>query len=283
MGVIEPDITPDELLKAGDIERNPGPMNPDRCGNTTCTTPFRRGSNPIECNQCHKKFHRKCTGETRWAIDKITKEKKTWTCKECRNRDRTPDNNDTITEPTENAQEPDEATQEPAEEPGLCICLGPIRKGSDYLSCTSCKQHFHKQLKCSKMTRKQIDDLDRKTWTCLKCQMIEANPRPSPEDTETQYKTKNTKIEKLKILQYNIDSLLSKTEELKTLLKDEDIGIFLIQETKHIPKDKLPKIPGYTPLRRDRTQLIGNEKNRGGGLLIGIRKDIPFKEINIEI
>ena len=113
--------------------------------------------------------------------------------------------------------------------------------------------------------------------------MIEANPRPSPEDTETQYKTKNTKIEKLKILQYNIDSLLSKTEELKTLLKDEDIGIFLIQETKLIPKDKLPKIPGYTPLRRDRTQLIGNEKNRGGGLLIGIRKDIPFKEINIEI
>ena len=134
------------------------------------------------------------------------------------------------------------------------------------------------------MTQKQIDDLDRKTWTCLKCQMVEANPRPSPEDTETQtqYKTKNTKIETLKILQYNIDSLLSKTEELKTLLKDEDIGILAIQETKLIAKDKLPKIPGYTLLRRDRTQLIGNEKNRGG-LLIGIRKDIPYKEVNIEI
>ena len=111
------------------------------------------------------------------------------------------------------------------------------------------------------------------------------NPRPSPEDTETrtQYKTKNTKIETLKILQYNIDSLLSKTEELKTLLKDEDIGILAIQETKLIAKDKLPKILGYTLLRRDRTQLIGNEKNRGGGLLIGIRKDIPYKEVNIEI
>ena len=73
------------------------------------------------------------------------------------------------------------------------MCLGPIRKGSDYLSSTSCKQHFHKQMKCSNMTRKQIEDLDRKTWTCLKCQMVEANPRPSPEDTETQtqYKTEN--------------------------------------------------------------------------------------------
>ena len=33
----------------------------------------------------------------------------------------------------------------------VCICLGPIRNGSDYLSCTSCKQHSHMQLKCSKM------------------------------------------------------------------------------------------------------------------------------------
>ena len=37
MVVIEPDIAPNELLKAGDIEQNPGPMN---CETPTCTTSF---------------------------------------------------------------------------------------------------------------------------------------------------------------------------------------------------------------------------------------------------
>ena len=51
-----------------------------------------------------------------------------------------------------------------------------------------------------------------------------------------------------------------------------------------ITADKLPKIPGYTiPPRQDRTQLVGNEKNRGGGLLIGVKNDCPFKEVHIEI
>lgn len=60
--------------------------------------------------------------------------------------------------------------------------------------------------------------------------------------------------------------------------------MFLIQETKMIAPGKLPKIPGYTiPPRQDQTQLIGNEKNRGGGLLVGIKNNFPFKEVHIEI
>ena len=51
-----------------------------------------------------------------------------------------------------------------------------------------------------------------------------------------------------------------------------------------IASDKLPKIPGYTiPSRQDRTQLVGNEKNRGGRLLVGIKNDCPFKEVHFEI
>ena len=34
----------------------------------------------------------------------------------------------------------------------------------------------------------------------------------------------------------------------------------LILETNIIPVYKLPKIPGYTSLRRERIKLIGNEK-----------------------
>ena len=56
--------------------------------------------------------------------------------------------------------------------------------------------------------------------------------------------------------------IISKLEELKVLLKD---NVFLIQRTKMIALDKLPKTPGYTILpSQDRTQLVGNDRNRGG-------------------
>ena len=51
-----------------------------------------------------------------------------------------------------------------------------------------------------------------------------------------------------------------------------------------ITTENLSKIPGYTiPPRHDRTQLVGNEKNKSGGLLIGVKNDCPFKEVHIEI
>ena len=84
-------------------------------------------------------------------------------------------------------------------------------------------------------------------------------------------------------MQFNIDSLLSKLEELKMVLKEENIDIFLIQETKLVMSDKLPSIPGYTVKRQDRTQLRGKEKNRGGGFIFGFKKNIPFKRAYIEI
>ena len=67
------------------------------------------------------------------------------------------------------------------------------------------------------------------------------------------------------------------------LLKEENIHVFLIQETKLIKKDKDPKIPGYTTLKKDRKQTRANEENRGGGLIIGIRHDTPFKEIKTAV
>lgn len=55
------------------------------------------------------------------------------------------------------------------------------------------------------------------------------------------------------------------------------------KEIKIIPDEKLPKILIYTLLRRDRTQLEDTENNRRGSLLIGVRKELPYKEVNIEI
>ena len=50
-----------------------------------------------------------------------------------------------------------------------------------------------------------------------------------------------------------------------------------------IARDKTPQIPGYTVVRKDRQQLKGNEKNRGGGIIFGIRDTIPFRQCNFEI
>ena len=50
-----------------------------------------------------------------------------------------------------------------------------------------------------------------------------------------------------------------------------------------ISRDKTPTIPGYTIIRKDRQQRTGQETNRGGGLLMGIKDTIPFRESNIEI
>ena len=96
------------------------------------------------------------------------------------------------------------------------------------------------------MTRKQVDNLDRKKWECLGCQLKEANPRPQANDTDEapDYIIRKTKLSKANIMQFNADSLMSKLEEVKMLLKEEDIAVFLIQETKMIKSDKTPTVPG---------------------------------------
>ena len=67
---------------------------------------------------------------------------------------------------------------------------------------------------------------------------------------------------------------------MRDIIKKNDIDIFLIQETKLIKSDKTPKIPGYTIERKDRVQPKGKEKDRGGGLITGVRKTIPYKSID---
>jgi len=77
------------------------------------------------------------------------------------------------------------------------------------------------------------------------------------QEEDTQFKQSKTKETTLKILQLNIDSILSKIEELKEFIKKNDIDIFMIQETKLIKNDKTPRIPGYTVERKDRVQPKG--------------------------
>ena len=270
-GITREEDTPQPQLPPEQETINEEPTNCGECG-----ARFTGKITPMKCSTCSNSFHKTtCTGETRWRIEKMIKEKTPWSCKGCKNGTGPPLNH---------ANKEHNHNQA---EPGRCrenTCKKQIRRGTDFLICTKCEHHFHKQEKCSKMTRKQVETLKRDTWQCMGCQNVEANPRP-PEDQEQEstYKIRRTKLNKLNILQYNIDSLSSKLEELKLLLKEENIDVFLIQETKLITTDKLPNVPGYTVLRQDRTQRIGNEDNRGGGLITGIRHDTPYKEVNLDI
>jgi hypothetical protein len=77
---------------------------------------------------------------------------------------------------------------------------------------------------------------------CIEDECVEENNRAEAQTQDTQYKQTNAKETTLKILQLNIDSILSKTKELRDFIKKNDIDIFLIQQTKLIKSTKDPQI-----------------------------------------
>ena len=82
--------------------------------------------------------------------------------------------------------------------------------------------------------------------------------------------------QELTVLQININGIQSKTQELIQTVKDNDIDVITIQETKLQTKHKTPKITGFSAIRKDRK--TGN----GGGLLMYIKENITFSETSID-
>ena len=171
-------------------------------------------------------------------------------------------------------------------EPGRCIgpkCIAKanIKRGAPFLTCTKCDGHFHLQKRCSEMTRGQLGTLDRSTWECPICVEKEAAKQTAEaqDEAESRYKQTEAKEKTIRILQLNIDSLLTKYDELKKFLVKQDIDVFVVQETKLIGKDKLPKIPGFSIERQDRYQPKGKEGDRGGGLVTGVSEKLAKKRL----
>ena len=48
------------------------------------------------------------------------------------------------------------------------------------------------------------------------------------------------------------------------------------KETKLVKNDETPRFPGFAVERKNREQPPGEENNRGGGLMIGIKDNIPY-------
>ena len=87
----------------------------------------------------------------------------------------------------------------------------------------------------------------------------------------------NNELEKLIILQVNINGLRNKLEELKLLIHDTHEDIITIQETKLTPKAKTPKIHNFTAVCTDRLHKAG------GGLITLIRDNITFTTTDIPL
>ena len=258
-----------------------GPQDADdhcaQCGN-----PFMATSKPITCGTCSKNFCKskeECTGMNRWNLSRAMRSGMHFACTTCKGKPPTPARGTRMHPSTDDVP------------PGKCAagkCRLQIKSRTDFLICSGCNSHWHKHIKCSEMSREQVVALgDRQTWKCPNCESAEdyLNNRPA-NDPRANFKFKKAAPTKLKILQLNIDAISAKKQELKGFLKKHDISIALIQETKMITKDRDPKLPGYTIIRKDRPQPKGKERNRGGGLLMAIKNDLNgtgYKAVNLTV
>jgi hypothetical protein len=62
----------------------------------------------------------------------------------------------------------------------------------------------------------------------------------------------------------------------RTVREDPGLDVLLLHESKLIPANPTPTLPGYSAIRHDRPSNIGG---RGCGLLTYVKADIPFHQI----
>ena len=320
------------LIRAGDIETNPGPTEEeDEC--YACQKKFRRGVKFLTCKLCPRKSHKKeeCSrtkkGQVKddWSCHECRKNKDEQDqCRECKTKTRkgqillkcvecmetmhkreecskmkrsrleyinlakwkcTKCSNPERYEKEKN-QEQERLERTGSRDKRKCrICKQLIRATHNCLSCTKCKQDIHLKKECSGESREGLKKLDRDRWECVTCTELEAEKEkrentPRINTKEIEYITKgelNKSV--IRVLQWNADSFLSKKEEFRAVITKHKIDVFLVQETKMTQKDKIPTIPGYTILSKPRQQAKGNENNRGGGLITGVKNTIPYREV----
>jgi len=199
-------------------------------------------------------------------IDKIRKCLRRWTCVFCK---------------FGIGDEEDNNSKAVRDLPKTCLgkeCGKKIRSKTDFLVCTGCRGQWHKQESCSGLTRDTVKQLDRLTWKCDGCQGIDANPKQGADTKNPIFFGKSaTHRDKLTILQWNADGIRPKVQPLRDYLQEKEIDVFLIQETKLVTRNETPKFKGYTVVREDRVQRKGCENDHGGGLIIGVKKDIPYR------
>ena len=174
--------------------------------------------------------------------------------------------------------------------PGPWFCSLCSKKLTSYsVQCSKCNNWLH--IKCSGITSKQRAKL--KTWfgPCCTSHQPPArppnpstsppppntppppppnNPPPPPPNPPPPNQQNNNNSTNVNTLQYNINGIMNKCEELLHYMEKNNIQVAAIQETKLTINSKPKKTPNYTLVRKDRGV------NKGGGLAFLVHRDVNF-------
>ena len=83
-------------------------------------------------------------------------------------------------------------------------------------------------------------------------------------------------VSTLKISHWNINGIFDNSSESKQYMRDHDIDIMLLNETK-LNSKRIIKVIGYNCITKDR-----NEKRTSGGVMIYIKKGIKCHEVAVD-
>ena len=153
------------------------------------------------------------------------------------------------------------------------------KRGTPPLCCQVCKATFHNR--CSGLSRDSVQSvIGTNLWTCPVCttkqqQLLTQSSSQAAAQPRDCGEPKHSTAAKcsLRILQWNADGIKPKLHELEMRMKELDIDVAIIQETKLKKADRSPTLPGYASIRCDRPG-----ESTGGGLLSFIRHSLIFRE-----
>ena len=158
-------------------------------------------------------------------------------------------------------------------------CNTRLVHSSNPLICSCCKAEYHKN--CSGLTRHALAAwVASRLWTCATCtcwqHQTDTDNLPQVDAAYGRLGTSSRR--NLKVIQWNVDGLATSMVDLQGLVRDDpDIDFLMIQETKLLPSNSDPYLPGYSVVRRDRPAPVTGGGPRGGGLLTFVKEDIPFR------
>ena len=252
------------------------PANDSNC--QRCKRAFASHHRPATCTQCSGRWHLvSCSGLKRGAQLEVKKNNHRWICNSCTNPSSQSSNSNASTSLLQNQVPPGET--ETSAKPVKCPeCRCHINKGHRPVRCTTCSSSWH--FGCTKLSKAYVkrDELGKDIWICTDCSKPPPEFKPCPKLDDTVADDAKgmitTSKDYLRILQWNANGLNAKADELEVKLRELDIDICLIQETKLRPKHAEPRFDEYQMLRYDRLTT-----KVGGGLATLIRKTLPFEDV----
>jgi len=159
------------------------------------------------------------------------------------------------------------------------VCRQRLRPARYRLVCATCSREHHN--KCSGLSREETARWATDGgWRCQACVAASPDRAIPPAGIPTTARRGETfQGSSLRVVQWNIDGVGTGLADLGLILREHAVDVCLLQESKLNSSSITPKIRGYASLRRDRPSALRGAGSRGGGLLIFIKEDLPFREV----